>query len=77
MHTSSRLAWLGGLAALLCVSAVQAQSNPRSIKRLNDSDDPLLALTGPIARVSGEAAAGSAPPSADPRDFEGVWWISR
>jgi hypothetical protein len=52
---------LGGLAALLSVAAVQAQSNPRSIKRLNDSDDPTLALTGPIARVSGDAAAGSAP----------------
>ena len=77
MHTSTRLACFGGLAALLCVSAVSAQSNPRSIKRLNDSDDPLLALTGPIVRVSGDAAAGSAPPSADPRDFEGVWWISR
>ena len=61
----------------LASAAAQAQSNPRSIKRLNDSDDPLLALTGPIVRVSGDAPPGSAPPSRDMRDFEGVWWISR
>jgi len=65
--------------AALALSSVAAegQSNPRSIKRLNDSDDPLLALTGPIARVSGDAPPGSPPPSRDMRDFEGVWWISR
>jgi hypothetical protein len=63
------------LLALLASGQATAQTRPQ--KRLNGSDDPLLALTNPIMRVSGDAKAGSAPPSADPRDFEGVWWISR
>lgn len=53
----------------------EAQTPARPL-RLNNSDDPLLALTPPIQRVSGDAAPGSAPPSPDPRDLEGVWWIS-
>jgi hypothetical protein len=59
---------------MLLSSAAEAQSRP---VRLNNSDDPLLTLTPPIQRVSGDAPAGSAPASADPRDLEGVWWISR
>ena len=43
-------------------------------KRLNNSSDPLLALTPPL-RGSTVAAPGSAPPIADPRDFTGVWWL--
>ncbi|MFM1887287.1 MAG: hypothetical protein RL026_2444 [Pseudomonadota bacterium] len=72
----TRALLLGALLASICLPPdAAAQARPR--KRLNDSDDPLLSLTNPILRVSGEAKTGSAPPSADPRDFEGVWWISR
>jgi hypothetical protein len=77
MKTPTRFASLAVAALAVASTAAEAQSNPRSIKRLHDSDDPLLALTGPIVRVSGDAPAGSPPPSADPRDIEGVWWISR
>jgi hypothetical protein len=77
LRTSTLVLSVACAALALVSSAAEAQSNPRSVKRLHDSDDPLLALTGPIARVSGDAPAGSAAPNPDPRDFEGVWWISR
>jgi len=54
-----------------------AQAQQRPAQRLNNSDDPTLTLTPAIGRVSAEAPAGSRAPTADPRDFEGVWWISR
>lgn len=60
-------------AALLAAGDGHAQQRPT---RLNNSDDPLLALTPPIGRVSGDAPAGAPAPSTDPRDLEGVWWIS-
>ena len=77
MKTPTLLGTLAIATLAVASSAAEAQSNPRSIQRLHNSDDPLLALTGPIVRVSGDAPAGSPPPSKDPRDFEGVWWISR
>lgn len=77
LRTPTLFATLACAALALASVAAEAQSNSRSVRRLNDSDDPLLALTGPIQRVSGDAPAGSAPPSKDMRDFEGVWWISR
>jgi hypothetical protein len=77
LRTLTLLLAIASAVIALGSTAAHAQSNPRSVKRLNDSDDPLLALTGPIARVSGDAPAGFTPPSHDMRDFEGVWWISR
>ena len=41
---------------------------------LNGSDDPTLELTRPL-KGAGPAPAGSAPPNADPHNFEGVWWL--
>ena len=52
-------------------SAAQTASRP---KTLDNSGDPTQALTGPL-RGSTVAAAGSAPPNPEPKDFQGVWWL--
>jgi hypothetical protein len=50
-----------------------AQSSPRPTT-LHNSGDPTLKLTPPL-RGARRAPAGAAPPNADPRNFEGVWWL--
>jgi hypothetical protein len=52
-------------------TAAQTENRPST---LDNSGDPTLALTRPL-RGSGPAPAGSAPPNADPKNFEGVWWL--
>lgn len=78
---SKNVPFITAAATVLFCCAAQAQAQapaqaPRPL-RLNNSDDPLLTLTPPIGRVAADAPPGSAPPSANPRDLEGVWWISR
>ncbi len=57
---------------ILAVSAAAAAA-PRP-KTLFDSGDPTLALTPPL-RGAIAAPPGSSPPSSDPRNLEGVWWL--
>ncbi len=75
MTTSKTILGLAAIAALAVTSEGSAQQRPSM--RLNNSDDPLLTLTPAIARVSADAPKGAPAPNADPRDLEGVWWISR
>jgi hypothetical protein len=58
--------------ALLAIVSIANAASPQ--RTLNNSGDPMLALT-PSLRGAGPAPAGSAPPNSEPRNFEGVWWL--
>jgi hypothetical protein len=71
-HALRALVTATGLAVLLCTGAASA-AEPRP-KTLYNSGDPELALTPPLGGARA-APPGSRPPSPDPRNFEGVWWL--
>jgi hypothetical protein len=52
-------------------TAAQTDNRPTT---LDNSGDPTLTLTRPL-RGGAVAPKGSAPPSPDPKNFEGVWWL--
>jgi hypothetical protein len=63
---------LAAVAALALAGAAGAA--PDRPTTLGSSGDPTLALTRAL-RGSTAAPPGSAPPTADPRDLDGVWWL--
>jgi hypothetical protein len=81
-----RLGALAGVAALAMAGSVMAQNSQSPAQAptpaqtdnrpttLDNSGDPTLTLTRPL-RGGAVAPKGSAPPSADPKNFEGVWWL--
>jgi hypothetical protein len=65
---------LAALGLSLLAGAAMAAAPTRPLT-LNNSADPLLTLTPPLGR-GGPPSPDGPQSSADPRDFEGVWWLN-
>lgn len=64
-------------AAVAAIAVAQTANAAQAPRTLDNSGDPTLALTNPLGRsdVEPKLDPNQPKPSADPKDFNGVWWL--
>jgi len=78
LATATSAVTLALAGAVMAQDGQPARKAPPAVQRktLDDSGDPTLLLQALPRPGLIRAPAGSAPPSPDPRNFEGVWWAT-